>query len=111
MFYQKYPHGLMTPTHRPETGCRACRKARFCIEHDHLVTREMLLTLHDDMIQLMPRCEDFERLLVMVPLPPTASYEERYLWLLELLHRIKIERQKPKGIWSAVLERTHRVVS
>ena len=73
------------------------------MEHDYFVTRDMLFTMHDDLGQLMPVLEEFFRLLRMVPLPQSADYETRYEWLLELLQRIKIEQQKPKGIWSAVL--------
>src|SRR5439155_16312502 len=75
VFFEKYPHGLMTPTHRPETGCRACRKGKFCMEHDYFVTRDMLFTMHDDLGQLMPVLEEFFRLLRMVPLPQSADYE------------------------------------
>ena len=101
---------MMTPTHGPETGCRFCRKGQFFIEHDHLVIRDMLLTLHAEMV-LMTRSQiDFECLLRMVPLPQSASYEERYLSLLENLPRI-VNAQRPKGFWSAIREQAHRFVS
>ena len=47
-FYKKFPLGILTPTHRPETGCPFCRKGKFCMEHDYWTIFDMVVALHSD---------------------------------------------------------------
>jgi len=98
-FYEKYPDGLMTPTHRPDTGCSKCLKGRYCYEHDYRVVTDMLLTLWQDMIWLMSS----------VPCMETHGYIRRYQWLLNHLSEIQ-ERRKPQKLTSASIAGTRRFV-
>lgn len=91
--------GLMTPTHRPETGCPECLKGQFCYEHGYRVMLDQLLTLWHDIV----------RLLSEVPCHQEYGYVDRYEWLLGLLEHIQ-QSTRPKRLTTAVLACTRRLV-
>ena len=88
-FYEEYPMGIMTPTTRPDTGCRRCLKGKSCYDHGYKVIMDMLLTLWADIRELMSH----------IPLEEEGyGYVRRYKWLLSVLQDPPRQRPEPKKL-------------